>query len=68
MAGKCYVDSLSSITFCTCIRVQVIMRHFYLFLASDNFCQLLITFANSFDPDQDEHNIGLDLDPNHLTL
>ena len=27
-----------------------------------------ITFANSLDPDQDQQNIGDDLDPNHLTL
>ena len=33
------------------------------FLASINFCCLLITFANSLDP-----NIGPDMDPNHLTL
>ena len=26
------------------------------FLASGNFCWLLITFANSLDPDQDGHN------------
>ena len=27
-------------------------------------CDLLITFANSFDWDQDRQNVGLDLDPN----
>ena len=32
-----------------------------------NFCCLLITFANSLDPDQDGQNIGPDLDPNSLT-
>ena len=37
-------------------------------LASGNFCQLLITFTNSFDPDQEEQNIGPDLDLNHFTL
>ena len=31
-------------------------------------CRLLITFANSFDPDQDRQNVGPDLDPNPLTL
>ena len=31
-------------------------------------CRLLITFANSLDPDQDQQNIGPDLDPNSLTL
>ena len=38
------------------------------FFASNNFCRLLITFANSLDPDQDQHLIGPDLDPNSLTL
>ena len=39
------------------------------FLASRDFCRLLnIAFANSLDPDQDQHNVGPDLDPNHLTL
>ena len=32
-------------------------------LASVNFCCLLITFANSLDP-----NVGPYMDPNHLTL
>ena len=35
---------------------------------SDIFCCLLITFANSLDPDQARPNIGSDLDPNCLTL
>ena len=30
-------------------------------------CRLLITFANSFDPDQARQNVGPDLDPNCLT-
>ena len=38
------------------------------FHASDNVCRLLITFANSFDPDQARHIVGPDLDPNCLTL
>ena len=38
------------------------------FLASSDFCCLLITFANSLDPDQDLQNVGQDHDPNHLTL
>ena len=38
------------------------------FLASGDFCRLLITFANSLDPDQDQQIVGPDLDPNHLTL
>ena len=35
--------------------------------ASGNFCDLLITFANSLDPDQARQNAGSDLDPNCLT-
>ena len=31
------------------------------FLASGDFCRLLITFANSLDPDQDRQNVGPDL-------
>ena len=31
-------------------------------------CPLLITFANSLDPDQARHYVGPDLDPNCLTL
>ena len=38
------------------------------FHASGDFCLLLITFANSLDPDQDRQNVGPDLDPNCLTL
>ena len=37
-------------------------------LTSGNFCYLLITFANSLNPDQDRHNVGPDLDPNCLSL
>ena len=32
------------------------------FLASSDFCCLLITFANSLDPDQYGHTVGSDLD------
>ena len=39
------------------------------FIASSDFCRLLITFAaNGLDPDQDRQNVGPDQDPNHLTL
>ena len=37
------------------------------FPASGDFCPLLITFANSLDPDQAQQNVGPDLDPNWLT-
>ena len=36
--------------------------------SSVDFCHLLITFANSLDPDQDQQNIGPDLVPNCLAL
>ena len=38
------------------------------FLASDDFGHLLINFADSLDPDQDQHSVGPDLDSNPLTL
>ena len=38
------------------------------FLASGDLCCLLITFANSFEPDQDRQNVGPDLDPNCLSF
>ena len=41
---------------------------FNTFLASDNFCPLLITFANSLDLDQDRHDVRPDLSPSCLTL
>ena len=36
--------------------------------ASGDFCRLLITFANSLDPDQDRQHVGPDVDPICLTL
>ena len=38
------------------------------FLATGDFCRLLITFTNSLVPDQDRQNVVPDLDPNRLTL
>ena len=35
--------------------------------ARDDFCCLLITFANSLDPNQARQNVGPDLDRNCLT-
>ena len=35
---------------------------------SGDFCRLLMTFANSLEPDQDQQYVGPDLDPKHLTL
>ena len=34
------------------------------FLTSGDFFRLLITFANSLDPDQDQQNVRPDLDQN----
>ena len=48
-----------------CIRCK---KHLDSFLSSGNFCHLLITFANSLDPDQVRRKVVPDLDPNGLTL
>ena len=37
-------------------------------ILNGDICSLLINFTNSIDPDQDQHNVGPDLDPNRLTL
>ena len=42
--------------------------NFNSFLVNNNFCGLLITYANRLEPDQDRQNVGPDLDPNCLTL
>ena len=36
--------------------------------SSSDFYRLLITFASSLYQDQDQQNVGSDLDPNRLTL
>ena len=46
----------------------ILMGVYAVVLASRDFCHLLITIANSFDPDQGQLNLDPDLDPNHLTL
>ena len=38
------------------------------FRAFDNFFRLLLTFANSLDPDEARLYVGPDLDPSCLTL
>ena len=38
------------------------------FLACGDFCHLLITFANSLPPDQDQQHVSRHPDPNSLTL
>ena len=42
--------------------------YFNSFPARGDLFGLLITFANSLDPDQARQNVGPDLDPNCLTL
>ena len=41
---------------------------FNLILVSREFCHLLITIAITLNLNQNRQNVGLDLDPNHLTL
>ena len=53
------------ILFYSALRKKVLWNPF---LASGDFCRLLIIFANSLDPDQDRQNVGPDLDLNCLTL
>ena len=58
---------------CNKIRSSQFEAHIYIdplnpFLASSGFCCLLITFANSLNPDQDQQNVGPDLDPKCLAL
>ena len=36
------------------------------FLASGDFCRMVIIFTNSVDPDHYRQNVGADLDPNRL--
>ena len=43
-------------------------NYFNSFLASGDFCHLLIIFVIGLDPDQDRQNVHPDPDPNHLTL
>ena len=40
---------------------------FNVFLNNGDICRLLITFANSLDPGQEEQRVGSDLDRTHLT-
>ena len=41
---------------------------FQISLLAATFCLLLVTFANSLDPDQNWQNVGPDLDPKRLNL
>ena len=48
--------------------VLISLKTYLTLLAGDNFCHLLITFANEVDQDQDQQSVGPDLDPSRLTL
>ena len=50
------------------VRPDIVSKLFAFFLASSDFCNLPITFANSLDPDKDQQNVGPDLNSNCLTL
>ena len=63
--SKYFLDGLYYTNFC--FPVNSFLANFGNFCGG-NFCGLLITFANSLDPDQDRQNVGPDLDPNCLTL
>ena len=43
--------TIEFVTFIICIKNNI--SHIILFLANGDFCHLLITFANSLDPDQE---------------
>ena len=61
---------LSEIDFSQGFSKKVVSRSCSVFKslhASDDFCCLLINFANSLDPDQAQQNVRPDLDPNSLT-
>ena len=44
------------------------MRFLFVIFKNNSFTILLITFANSFDPEHVEHGVVPDLDPDCLTL
>ena len=60
--------TLGSALFANIIQKSGTEIHLNTFLASSDFCRLLITFAYSLNPDQDRQNVSRDLDPNRLTL
>ena len=47
---------------------EIILNSYNSLHASGEFCRLPIANANSLNPDEDQQNVGLDLDPNCLTL
>ena len=52
----------------TCIMWQKMTKDINYFPASGEYCRLLISFANSLDPDSDGQNVSPDLDLYRLTL
>ena len=56
----------NSVSPSVCLSIR--MSSLKLFPPSGDFYRLLLTFANSLDPDQARQNVGPDLDPNCLTL
>ena len=73
MISNIYTMYILNIWYRPALEIIVLVTYMYLlshnsFLASSNFCRLLIIFANSLNPDQDQQNVGPDLDPIFLTL
>ena len=60
-----YLNEIKSVSANSCLKHAKILNSFP---ASGNFCRLLITFANSLNPEQARHVVGPDLGPNYLTL
>ena len=62
-------DILKNLTFHRSSKVLLWSKGLFLSLLAATFCCLLITFANSFDPDLTQHTeCGPDQDPNDLKL
>ena len=63
MPGKHFTRESYVHSFC-----ELVGLHLSSYQACHDFSRLLITFANSLDPDQDRQNLGPYLDPNCSTL
>ena len=69
IAAGCYFDIICQVDIFYILKLFInIAIYLISYLASSYFIHLLITFANSLNPDQDRQNVGPDLDPNHLML
>ena len=62
-----YGQSFAYMLVYTSFPVQLSLNSFLASASVDQLC-MLITFSNSLGPDQCRQNIGLDRDPNRLTL